>query len=336
MNRTKRRLRLPAAAATVLLGIGLTAGCGTARGGAAGAQASAPGAVISQEDASAVVSRYDDANNQVNTALDSTGLTGIETAPLLTADVAWMRISKQLNQTVAPITDKGVTVYAASGAAYPHWFLAVSSRAQGGVPYPGPSYRVFVQDGPGAPYRAAYSLNVTGTVPKIAVGSPGAATAVSSPDGLLVSPDSLGAHILDHYEKNLVGKDMFSYSAPLDDNLSNGYALGQKYLSGQGTTLSRALGQTPPSTYALRTSDGGVLAFTTDVVTDTLTPVKAGGTVSLAAKGTDAAQLGKPAGATASQFAISRLETFLTYVPTSASGSKAQVIGYNEVPINVS
>lgn len=246
MNCGKRRLRLPAAAATLLLGLGFTAGCGTVRSGDTGAHGSTPGAVISQDDASAVVSRYDDANNRVNAALDSEGLTGIETAPLLTADVAWMRISKELSRPVAPISDKGITVYATSGAAYPHWFLAVSSRAQGGVPYPGPTYRVFVQEGPGAPYLAAYSLTVTGPVPKIAVDSAGAASAVSSPDGLLVAPDSLAADILAHYQKNLVGKDKFSYSSPLDDNLSNGYTLGEKHLGDQGTTLSRALSPTPP------------------------------------------------------------------------------------------
>lgn len=247
MNRKKRRLRLPAAAATVILGLGFTAGCGTVHSGDTGAHASLPGAVISQDEASAVVSRYDAANNQVNTAFDSTGLTGIETAPLLTADVAWMRISKQLGQSVAPIDDKGITIYATSGADFPHWFLAVSSRAQGGVPYPGPSYRVFVQEAPGASYLAAYSLTVTGPVPKIDVNSAGAAGAVSSPDGLLAAPDSLAADILAHYQQNLVGKDKFSYSAPLDDNLSNGYTLGQKSLGGQGTTLSRTLSPTPPT-----------------------------------------------------------------------------------------
>ncbi|MFD8781899.1 hypothetical protein [Kitasatospora sp. NPDC059599] len=336
MNRRRRRLRLQAAAATILLGLGGTAGCGTARSGDTAAQASAPEAVISQADASAAVSRYDDANNQVNGALDSTGLPGIETEPLLTADVAWMRISKELNQAVAPISDQGITIHATAGSAYPHWFLAVSSRAQGGMPFPGPTYRVFVQAGPGAPYLAAYSLTASGPVPKVAVDAAGTATAVASPDGLLTPPDSLAAEILAHYQQNLAGKDKFSYSTPLDDNLSNGFAAGTKALSGRGTTLSRALTRTLPETYALRTEDGGVLAFTSDVVTDTLTPVQADGTVSLGPKSSDAAQLGKPGGATASRFTISRLQMFLTYVPTAASGSKVQVIGYNEVPTAVS
>ncbi|MBP0448676.1 hypothetical protein J5Y04_03845 [Kitasatospora sp. RG8] len=336
MNRKKRGLRLQAAAATFLLGLGGTAGCGTVHGGDTGAHASASEAVVSQADASAAVSGYDAANNRVNEAMDSAGLAGIETEPLLSADVAWMRISKELNQPVAPISDQAITVYATSGPAFPHWFLAVSSRAQGGMPFPGPTYRVFVQEAPGASYLPAYSLNVTGPVPKVAVDGAGVASAVPGPDGLLVAPDALAADILAHYQQNLAGKDKFSYSAPLDDNLSNGYNAGVKALSGRGTTLSRALGRTLPKTFALRTEDGGVLAFTSDVITDTLTPVKADGTVSLAPKSRDAAQLGKPEGATASQFTISRLETFLTYIPTTASGAKAQVIGYNEVPITVS
>ncbi|MFH9354710.1 hypothetical protein [Kitasatospora sp. NPDC017646] len=336
MNHRRRRLRLQATAATVLLVLGGTAGCGSVRGGATGAQASAPEAVVSQAGATAAVGRYDEENNRVNGALDSTGLPGIETEPLLSADVAWMRISKELNQSVAPISDQGITIHATAGSAYPRWFLAVSSRAQGGKPFPGPTYRVFVQAGPGAPYLAAYSLTASGPVPKIAVDGAGTATAVTSPDGLLITPGSLATEILAHYQQNLVGKDRFSSSAPLDDNLSNGFAAGTKALSGRGTTLSRVLTRTFPETYALRTEDGGVLVFTADVVTDTLTPVQADGTVSLGPRSSDAAQLGKPGGATANRFTISRLQTFLTYVPTAASGSKAQVIGYNEVPTAVS
>ncbi|MFI8458522.1 hypothetical protein [Kitasatospora sp. NPDC085464] len=336
MNHRRRGLRLRAAAATVLLALGGTAGCGSVRGGATGVQATAPETGVSRADAVAAVSRYDDENNRVNGALDSAGLPGIETEPLLSADVAWMRISKELNQSVAPISDQGITVHAPADSAYPRWFLAVSSRAQGGMPFPGPTYRVFVQAGPGAPYLAAYSLTAGGPVPKVAVDAAGTATAVTSPDGLLIPPGTLGSEILAHYQQNLVGKDRFAYSAPLDDNLSSGFAAGTKALSGRGTTLSRALTRTLPESYALRTEDGGVLVFTADVVTDTLTPVQADGTVSLGPKSSDAAQLGKPGGATASRFTISRLQTFLTYVPTAASGSKAQVIGYNEVPTAVS
>ncbi|MFJ1757403.1 hypothetical protein [Kitasatospora sp. NPDC088134] len=331
MNRPKRTLRLSAAVAALLLG---TAGCGTLHSDGAGSAPTAQ-AAISRADALAVVNRYDSTNNQVNDAQDSAGLSGIEAEPLLTADVAWMRISKQLNQPVAPINDQGITVYPTTGTAFPHWFLAVSSRSQGGVPFPGPTYRIFVQETAGAPYLAAYSLTVTGPVPKIAVDAQGTATAVSGADGLLLSPDSLAAGILAHYQQNLVDKDAFAHSGPLDDNLSNGYALGTKALNGRGTTLTRTLDRVLPRTFAVRTEGGGVLAFTSDVLIDTLTPIKADGTVSLSAKGREAAQLGKPDGATANRFTISRLETFLTHIPTGSAGTKAQVLGYSEVPTTV-
>ncbi|AWW43506.1 hypothetical protein DN051_44030 (plasmid) [Streptomyces cadmiisoli] len=100
-------------------------------------------------------------------------------------------------------------------------------------------------------------------------------------------------------------------------------------------TLTRAVRSVGSQVFALRTADGGVLAFTSVVVTDHLQAKTAKFRASLRAGSNDAALLGKPAGATGKSFSIDRLQMFMTHIPTKTSGTKAKVLAYSETAVSV-
>jgi hypothetical protein len=322
-------------AGAIFLSVALLSGCGTPSSVTSSDTAS-PALVVTQQQAADIVHSYDSRNNKVNAALDAAGIPAIETLPLSTASEAWLRITQQLHQTVPVITSSNLTFYLPpSETSYPHWFLVTSTRVRGGVPDSQPTYTIYQQQAPSAPWLAAYSMKPTGQVPAIARSGDGGASAITTGPSLPASAQQLSNAILAHYTDNLAGKDQFAHTEALDGQLSAGYLLGKQVLGQRGTSLSRTLDSVAPEVFALRTADGGALIFTSNVVMDTLEPASPTGTVSLSAGSNDAAQLGQPGGATAKKFSISRLETFLTYVPRNASSQKTEVLAYTEVSTSV-
>jgi hypothetical protein len=318
----------------------LLAGCGSASSIATSASgvhtAAAPSLTTAQ--AAAVVQAYEKQNNAVNAAADSKGLPNIEQGPLLTADQALMTISTNLKQNVPTITDTDTQYVIPAVTGYPRWFLAISERVIGGVPSSEPTYNIFVQDSPSAAFRAAYAQTPVDqeSVGPFALDSAGAATPVDSGAGLLLTPSDLGRAITAHYVQGLRGKDAFSYSVPLDADLGTGYVEGVQVLKSRGVALSRTLQEEIPQSYVLRTADGGALAFTADVVTDELVSTGSKATASLGAGTNDAALAGKPQqGVTAKTITVDRLEMFMTYIPTKASGIQAKVLAYSETGVSV-
>ncbi|MET9588149.1 hypothetical protein ABZY10_34735 [Streptomyces sp. NPDC006539] len=327
-DRPVKRLAL----AVGLLGLAVTA-CGTQTSSVGAAPPTTPG--MTQNQALDAVRAYDRANNAANAHLDAAALPGIEVPPLLTADQAWMTITRQLHQTVPEINSTSPSFYLPAVTTSPTWFLAVSTRTRSGVPGPQPTYSIYVRSRPGAPWKVAYSLTPSGEVPDLQVDAKRVAPTVTGSAGLVIAPGQLGKAILAHYVQGLDGKDSFSHSAALDEQLGNGYSLGVQALKEKGTNLSRVLGKSNFTTYSLRTSDGGVLAFTANTVTDSLVSTKSGGIVSLRAGSNDAALFGKPQGATAKKFSITRIESFLTYIPKKSEGALATVLAYDETAITI-
>lgn len=315
------------------------AGCGSATSVATRAAGVAPVAspALTTSQAAAVVQAYEKQNNAVNAAADSKGLPDIEQAPLLTADQALMTVSTNLAQKVPTITDTATQYVVPALTGYPRWFLAISERVIGGVPSSQPTYNIFVQDSPSAPFRAAYAQTPVDqeNVGPFALNAAGAATPVDSGTGLLLTPTDLGRAITTHYVQGLRGKDAFSYSAPLDADLGTGYDEGVQVLKSRGVALSRALQEEIPQSYVLRTADGGALAFTADVVTDHLVATTAKANASLSPGSNDAALAGKPQGVSAKAITVERLEMFMTYIPTKASGMQAKVLAYSETGVSV-
>jgi hypothetical protein len=263
--------RVPVAVCWLLAGAAVVTGCGTAtRTAAAPPRPAAPAVTTAQ--AAAVVRAYDQQNNAVNAAFDATGLAKIERPPLRTSSVALMTISKTLRQKIPQITSTDPHFVVPAQPGYPRWFLSISQRVIGGVPAPQPTYDVYYQETPADHFLAAFALTPgeQETVGPFALNSAGAAASVSSGAGLLVAPTDLGQAITSHYVRGLRDKDAFAYSPPLDDMLGNGFTLGRKVLGSRGVTLTRALASVAPQAFALRTADGGAVAFTAITVTDRL------------------------------------------------------------------
>jgi hypothetical protein len=311
----------------VLLLAGAVAGCGAAQQAVATEQlAAAP--VLSNSAAADVVAAYDRGNNEINAALNATGLAGIETQPLRTGSEVWLRITKARGQSVPLITSSDPRFIVPSGA---QWFVATTNRVRGGVPSPRPVYTLYTRSDNG-PRLAAYSLTPMDDVPAPAVNAASAATAVTDFADLLVAPEALSKAVLNHYTAGLAGKDDFARSTALDEQLANGFAVGQDVLRGKGRTLQRTLDSATHPIYAVRTADGGVLAFTAATVVDVIRATS-GGAVTFEADSNEAALLGGPR--SANQFRVTRLQTYLTYIPTKASGAQAKVLAFSDTPITV-
>ncbi|MEU3983484.1 hypothetical protein AB0F77_25945 [Streptomyces sp. NPDC026672] len=314
----------------------LLVGCGSQTGRTGGAgHPSSP--VVTDAQAVAAVRAYEQGNNKVNAALDPPGLAAVETTPLRTSSQALMTVSRTLHQKIPHITHTKTEVFVPSGTGRTTWFLSVSQRVVGGVPSTQPTYNVFVRTGPSGSFRAAYALTPIQQeqVGPFALDAAGAAMSVTSADDLLLAPDKVGRAVTEHYVRGLSGKDAFLPSTALDDVLGNGYVLGRKVLGERGVTLTRNVRSDLPETYALRTTDGGVVAFTAITVTDHLTAKNAKSKATLRAGSNDAALFGRPGGAQAEKFTIDRLEMFMTYIPLARSGGKAKVLAYSEAPISV-
>jgi hypothetical protein len=332
----RRRLRAPAALCWLLAGAVLAAGCGTSA--PAAKEALVPAApVVTAARAAAIVRDYEQRNNTINAAFDSAGLAGIEAPPLRISSEALMTISKRLRQKIPHIAYTDTSFVTPAQPGYPRWFLSISRRAIGGVPAAQPTYGIYVQDKPSDRYLAAYALTPAEqeTVGPFALNSAGAANAVTSGADLVLAPGELARAITDHYVKGLGGKDAFEQSAPLDDSLGNGFVLGRQILGTRGVKLTRTVASAATRTFALRTADGGAVAFTAVTVTDRLVAEHGKATASLRAGSNDAALFGKPSGARAKSFTIERLETFMTYLPAKVSGTKAKVLAYNETAVSV-
>lgn len=306
------------------------AGCGADKDAAATEQPAAS-PVLSNTEATEVISGYDRGNNEVNAALNVDGLAGIETAPLRTSSEAFLRVTKNRAQSVPLITSSDPRFIVPSDA---QWFVAMSNRARGGVPSPRPVYTVFTRSGNGT-WLAAYSLTALDEVPPVAVNAASAASAATDFADLLVRPEAVGKAVLDHYAAGLAGKDDFARSVALDEQLGNGYAAARQVLEAKGRTLQRSLDPATYPMYVLRTADGGGLAFTASTVIDVIKATSPQGSVTLEANTNEAALLGSGP-RTARQFRVARLQTYLTYIPTRQSGAQAKVLAFNDTPISVS
>lgn len=329
------KARYPAVTGLVLVCLLPLAGCGSSTPADA-TSASPP--IVSTAEAADVLTAYDIGNNRVNSATDPAGLATIETNPLRTASEAELKVKKLLKQPIPLITstDPRFMIPAASGGDGLRWFVSTSTRLRGDVVTKSQTYTVFLQKDKASPWLAAYSLTPSDemSVPAVAGNGASAATAVTDFDDLALPPGKLARRIFTHYSKEIAGKDAFGKSAVLDDQLGNGYKVALQVLRARGSRLVRTLSANKSSALALRTTDGGVLLFSTSTVIDVLEPLQRG-RVSLSAGSNEAALAGEPAGASAHKFTITRQQNFLTYIPTKASHEPVTVLAYTDFPISV-
>jgi hypothetical protein len=320
--------------AVAAAGCALVAGCGPA--GQAAGRTNAPAPALTIQQAADVQAAYDKGNNEINQAYDAGAVPRIETLPLQTTSQAWLKIRQQQKQQIPPTNYSGGTFFVPPAGGFPRWFISAATRVRGGVPSARPVYTVFTQQADGLPWLAAYTMAPADTVPAVRTNAAGAAAILTDATGLAVNPATLSAAIFAHSTAATpVDGDGLARTPALDDQLTAGYRVGVETVGARGWVLTRTLDPTTYPSYLLRTTDGGALAFTADVVVDTTKASGAKGTVTLDAGSNEAALAGRPAGFTARQLVIQRLQTFLTYIPPKGSGQKIRVLAYNDTPVNV-
>ncbi|MET9634692.1 hypothetical protein ABZX92_45360 [Lentzea sp. NPDC006480] len=285
---------------------------------------------LSNVDAQSVIAAYDRGNNQANSALDPAMLAEIEAPPLRTTSEAALRIAKKLAKTVPLITSNDTRFLVPADA---NWFVVMSNRVRGGVPSPRPTYTLFTR-GDNGKWLATYSLLTTEDVPPADMNSAAAASAVVDFADLLIPPADLGKQLLEHYTRGLAGKDSFARSVALDDQLTNGYVVGQQVMAGRGYSLQRTLAPASHPIFALRTNDGGALVFSATTVVDSIKADAVDGAVTLNPTGNEAALL-SGGSQTAPAFRVTRVQTYLTYVPKK-SELKAKVLAFTDTPVETS
>ncbi|HEY6796492.1 MAG TPA: hypothetical protein VI248_17590 [Kineosporiaceae bacterium] len=325
----------PGVSSAVLLCLLAVAACGSPAP-AAGAPA-APAPLMSSTEARDILTAYDGANNQVNAAADLDGLPRIETTPLARASSAEMQVRKLLKQPpplLASTDPRFAIPFAAAGQP---WFVATSTRLRGDVVATNQSYLVFSRRDQNSPWLAAYSLTLpTGVqAPAFALNGSSAATAVTDFGDLRIRPGELAERNFNHYVKNLAGKDGFGRSVALDGQLAKGYQAASEILRDRGTRFTRTPGGKVTQVFALRTDDGGALVFSAGTVVDVLSPLRQPGTVSLSRGSNEAALAGNASGMTAAKLTITRQQSFLTHIPSRASGNPVNLLAYTDFPISI-
>jgi hypothetical protein len=216
--------------------------------------------------------------------------------------------------------------------------VVLAPVVKSGAATPRSKYLLFMQDAAKAAWRVAYYPYPSddNVIAALAVSDDGGAPLVTDARGLAADPTRLNQAIYDHYQTSGDGSVRLAPTVALEQQLTNGYRLGQQQMKARGVTFLRRFQQTSYPSYLIRMADGGVLAFTANAVLDTLTAAQPNGTVTLDANTPEAAMLGKPEGAHARTFTVDRLQMFLSYIPPAgATAAAVQVLAYDDAVLAV-
>jgi hypothetical protein len=312
-------------------------GCGGASADADSSRQAERKPPVSVAEATDIVRRYDEANNAANARYDTAALHQIETAPAVVTSEARLVQARALRQTVEQVTHPPRQVVIPRTTGYPRWFVALAPVVKSGAATPRAKYLLFVQDAAKGPWRVAYYPYPADDNVSVAldVSPDGGAPLVTDARGLAADPAQLNQAIYDHYEGNGDGPVRLAPTVALEQQLTNGFRLGQQQMKARGVTFVRKFVQTTYPSYLIRMADGGVLAFTAGAVLDTLTAAAPGGQVTLDPNTPEAATLGKPDGAHAHTFTMDRLQMFLSYIPPAGAAATVQLLAYDDAVLAV-
>jgi hypothetical protein len=292
----------------------------------ASASASSPAPPLTPAQAKAVLAGYTTVNNNANATRSGTLLAAVETGSSYAIDAGLYRVQ----QGTAPFPAFGparATYYIPHDepAAGPRWFVVQVANAFSASPAKVTSneYLLFTQQVPGGPWQDAVEpyLIAGASVPRIAVGADGLATAVSL-DTLAVAaePSQLPAATAASLDGtgNTPGQPAVHAPGNLADVGDQEFWAG-KLPDGKVTDVHTAAAGAAGQEFALRTADGGALVFYTDAAQVTLTP-PAGTMLHLTVPGFYSPAQGL------SQAGMSYLEQFATYDPPAGAGQAPSVV----------
>jgi len=316
-----------------------TQSTGTPRVGATGT-AAAPSAAASPApsatgpltltQAQGVLAAYTATNNSANAQFDSALLGTVETGSSDAIDAALYRGQQAVKGAhYPPFSAVQATYFIPGGepATGPRWFAVQVANAFNSNPakVTDTEYLLFTQAAPGGAWQNAiepYILS-TGSVPQVAVGANGLATAVSAgATADAVAPGQLAA-------VTAASLDAANGQAAVADpgNLKDVVDAKNWRASVRGGTVTdahAAAAGPDGQEFALLTSDGGALVFYTDAATVTVTP-PAGSGLPLNVPGFFSS------GQTASQAVLDFQEQFAAYDPPAGQGAPRVVADYSGI-----
>lgn len=219
---------------------------------------------LSDQDSKAIIKDYVERNNVANKARSDKLLAAYEGGSSLAIDKAGYASSRALYKTTKyqPFGYTSPTFYPATGGERP-WLLTLAHWQRKTDISKEATYLLFTREGDG--WRQVYSPDTfDGTSPKelpaIAKDASGAATEVGQGDtGLVMSP----ADFAKNYAAQLAGKSTKAARAAFaTDKLATNAAAKRQEMT-RFARVSEVTRATRYPSYAVRTSDGGALAFTT-------------------------------------------------------------------------
>ncbi|WP_020540856.1 hypothetical protein [Nonomuraea coxensis] len=215
------------------------------------------------EGITAFLAGYVKRNNAANKAMSARLLAGYEGGSSLAIDkAAYVSQRKLGDRSHQPFGYARPTVWPVKGA---DWFVTTAYWKGESETAKEPTYLLFARDGES--WRQMYAPDVfsdtpAGELPEIAKDASGAAAEVAQADaaGLLISPAAFARS----YAAHLVGKGgKASRSRFAADRLTTGAAATRVKMDPYAELRESARPAAAYPSYALRTADGGALAFTT-------------------------------------------------------------------------
>jgi hypothetical protein len=219
---------------------------------------------LSDQDAKAIIKDYIEQNNVANKARSDKLLAAYEGGSSLAIDKAGYASSRTLYKTIKhePFGYTSPTFYPATGGERP-WLLTLAHWQRKKDISKEATYLLFIREGDS--WRQVYSPDTfDGTSPKelpaIAKDASGAATEVGQDDtGLMMSP----ADFARNYAAHLAGKGTKAARARFATDKITTSAASKRLEMNEFARVSEVTRATRYPSYAVRTSDGGALAFTT-------------------------------------------------------------------------
>jgi voltage-gated potassium channel Kch len=321
---------------------GTNAGTGTDRAKREVAASQGLRPVISSGESLRVIDAYVARYNKAVAAADGRAWHGLLADPMATVAGARLRIRHGRPPDRFAITLVNPVLFVPRLDAFPKWFMVAAMERVGTHGKPHQALMIFTRSGPEAAWRLANKTITSATLPKIATDGQGYAVAVSaeqSPDRLAVPLGDLAtahAAYLTNVTTNVTtginnrgttgtGNTTGTFAAgPYTSEWRKEQAAWARRLRGGGWRDAVSFGQTRYLSAALRTKDGGVLAWYAVSRLDSLFSARA-------SRRPDAlpadvrGYLGRPPGGPRTEVRAAWLLLPLTYVPPA--GGRPAVLG---------
>jgi hypothetical protein len=275
---------------------------------------------VSPRESLRVIDEYVAGHNKAVTDTDGRAWRGLLGEPLAATAGARLRIGDGDPPERETITLVNPVLLVPRLEAYPKWFVAAAMERRGRRGEPRPALLMFTQAGPDAPWRLANKTITGHKLPKIATDGQGYAVTVPAETsaGLAVGLNDLAA---DHAAYLAGGDDRRFAAGPYTSGWRASRAASSRRLRAGGWRDTGTFSQTRYPVAALRTKDGGALAWYAISRVDTLIPAGGGAPDPRAVPPEVRGYLGRPVTGARTEVRAAWLLLPVAYVPRAGQAS---------------